>query len=49
LQQYTFRISIGVWFFIITIASALSIAWLTVGYTAIKAAMANPVESLRTE
>jgi len=49
LQQYTFRISIGVWFFIITIASALSIAWLTVGYTAIKAARANPVKSLRTE
>ncbi len=49
LQQYTFRISIGVWFFIITIAGAISIAWLTVGYTAIKAAMANPVDSLRSE
>jgi putative ABC transport system permease protein len=49
LQQYTFRISIGAWFFILTIASALSIAWLTVGYTAIKAAMTNPGESLRSE
>jgi putative ABC transport system permease protein len=49
LQQYTFRISISAWFFIITIAGALSIAWLTVGYTAIKAAMANPVKSLRSE
>ena len=49
LQQYTFRISIGVWFFIITIVGAISIAWLTVGYTAIKAAMTNPVESLRME
>lgn len=49
LQQYTFRISIGIWFFIITIVSALSIAWLTVGYTAIKSAIANPVDSLRSE
>ena len=49
LQQYTFRITIGASFFIITIVSALSIAWLTVGYTAIKAAMTNPGESLRSE
>ncbi len=49
LQQYTFRIVMGTWFFIITIIGSLCIAWLTVGYTAIKAALANPVESLRTE
>jgi len=30
-------------------APSLVIAWLTVGYTAIKAAIANPVKSLRTE
>ena len=49
LQQYTYRITLGAWFFIITIISALCIAWLTVGYTAVKAAIANPVKSLRTE
>ena len=49
LQQYTYRINIGIWFFIATILCALIIAWLTVGYTAIKAAIANPVKSLRTE
>jgi ABC-type antimicrobial peptide transport system permease subunit len=49
LQQYTFRISIGARFFIITMAGALLIAWLAVGYTSIKAAMANPVKSLRSE
>jgi ABC-type antimicrobial peptide transport system permease subunit len=49
LQQYTYRISLGIWFFITTIVCALCIAWLTVGYTAIKAAIANPVKSLRTE
>ena len=49
LQQYSFRIIIGAWFFIATILCSLVIAWLTVGYTAIKAAVANPVKSLRTE
>ena len=49
LQQYTFRITISLWFFAATIISSLLIAWLTVGYTAIKAATANPVDSLRSE
>jgi ABC-type antimicrobial peptide transport system permease subunit len=49
LQQYTFRITIGLWFFAITIISSLIIAWLTVGHTAIKAAITNPVKSLRSE
>jgi ABC-type antimicrobial peptide transport system permease subunit len=49
LQAYTFRITLGMWFFAITILSSVCIAWLTVGYTAIKAALANPVNSLRTE
>ncbi|HEY1871552.1 MAG TPA: FtsX-like permease family protein, partial [Chitinophagaceae bacterium] len=49
LQQYTYRIMIGIWFFAATIFGSLLIAWLTVGYTAIKAATANPVKSLRTE
>jgi putative ABC transport system permease protein len=49
LQQYTYRIMIGAGFFAATILCSLCIAWLTVGYTAIKAAMANPVKSLRSE
>jgi len=49
LQQYTYRIMIGIWFFAATILCSLFIAWITVGYTAIKAALANPVKSLRTE
>jgi len=49
LQQYAYRITIGFWFFGTTIIGSLLIAWLTVGYTAIKAALANPVKSLRTE
>jgi ABC-type antimicrobial peptide transport system permease subunit len=49
LQQYTYRILMGAGFFIATIICSLCIAWLTVSYTAIKAAIANPVKSLRTE
>ncbi len=49
LQQYTYRISIGPGFFIITIICSLLISWLTVGYIVIKAALANPVKSLRSE
>ena len=32
LQQYTYRIIIGIWFFAATILCSLFIAWLTVGY-----------------
>jgi ABC-type antimicrobial peptide transport system permease subunit len=49
LQQYAYRITLGPWFFVATIASSLLIAWITVGYTAIRAATANPVTSLRSE
>jgi len=49
LQQYTYRIMIGLWFFAATILGSLCIAWLTVGYIALKAAIANPMRSLRSE
>ncbi len=49
LENFTFRISIGWSIFIITIAASVSIAWITVGYQAFRAAIANPVNSLRAE
>ena len=49
LDQYSFRITLGVGFFIATLLSSIVIAWLTVGHSAIKAAIANPVKSLRSE
>jgi putative ABC transport system permease protein len=48
LQQYPYRIGLGAGFFIATMGGSVLIAWITVGYTAIHAARANPVESLRT-
>ncbi len=49
LQRFAYRINIGVGIFSLTILIAEIIAWLTVGYQAIKAAVANPAKSLRTE
>ena len=49
LQDYEYRTSISVWVFVITGVLALVITLATVSYQAIKAALANPVKSLRTE
>ncbi len=49
LENFTFRISISAGIFIITIISSVSIAWITVGYRAFRAAIVNPVSSLRSE
>jgi putative ABC transport system permease protein len=49
LENFVFRIDIGAGVFVLAIFSSMLIAWLTVGYKALKAAMANPVKSLRTE
>ncbi len=49
LQDYVYRIDIDWWIFALTGIVALLIALLTVGIHAFKAAMSNPVKSLRTE
>jgi putative ABC transport system permease protein len=49
LQNFAYRISIGLGTFILAGVLALVMALLTVGYQAIKAARANPVDSLRYE
>ncbi len=49
LQDYAYRISISWWIFFIASISAVFIALCTISFQAIKAALANPVKSLRTE
>jgi len=49
LLNYSYHTTISWWIFAATIAGALVITLLTVSYQAIKAALANPVKSLRTE
>jgi putative ABC transport system permease protein len=49
LQSFAYRINISWWIFIVAGAAAILIALITVSLQAIKAAIANPVKSLRTE
>ena len=49
LEDFPYRVNISWWVFGIAIIAALAIALLTVSFQAIKAALANPVKSLRTE
>lgn len=49
LQNFAYRINIAWWVFVLAGGLALLIALLTVAYQAIKAAVANPVKSLRYE
>jgi ABC-type antimicrobial peptide transport system permease subunit len=49
LQDFAYRIHPGPGVFLLAIAGSIAIAWLTVGYRAIRAASASPVKSLRTE
>ena len=49
LEDFAYRINIGWWIFIAAAVIALLIALITVSSQAIKAALANPVKSLRTE
>jgi len=49
LRSFVFRIDIKLWVFLLAAVIATAIALLTVGLQAAKAALANPVESLRYE
>jgi len=49
LQNYAYRINIGWWVFAAGGLAAIIIALITISFQAIKAAIANPVKSLRTE
>ena len=49
LQNFAYRIDIPIWAFLAAGALSLTIALCTVSFQAIKAAVANPVKSLRME
>jgi putative ABC transport system permease protein len=49
LEDFAYRTTISVWVFVAAGAVAILIAFLTVSFQTIKAAVANPVKSLRTE
>ena len=49
LQDFAYRIPIAWWIFVIAAFSAVFIAVVTVSFQAIRAAVSNPADSLRTE
>jgi len=49
LQKFAYRISIGRWSFVLTGMGVLVVSLLTVSWQILRAATANPVDSLRYE
>lgn len=49
LADYAYRVEIGAGVFLLALLSTVTIAALTVGFQSIRAALANPVKSLRSE
>jgi putative ABC transport system permease protein len=49
LHDYDYKINISVWIFIAAAVLAILIALITVSFQAIRAALSNPVKSLRSE
>jgi len=49
LNNFVYRIDIPWWIFALTGVVAIAVAFLTVGFQSLKAAMANPIESIRSE
>ncbi len=49
LQNNAYKITLGPWIFLIGLVATLLIAFMTTGYKSWKAALANPVDSLRNE
>jgi len=49
LQSFAYRVNISWWLFVLAGISAILIAMLTISYQAVKAALANPVKTLRAE
>lgn len=49
LEDFAYKINVGIGIFALTIISSLLIAWLTVGYISFQAARLNPVEVLKDE
>ncbi len=48
-QKYTYHTDVPWWVFLISGGGALAVTLVTVSFHALKAALANPAKSLRTE
>lgn len=49
LDNFAYRVDVGLFTFLVAVAASFAIAAITIAHQAVKAALANPVKSLRTE
>ncbi len=49
LETFEYRTELSILYFVLALLASISIAWITVGYKSIRAALANPVNALRSE
>jgi putative ABC transport system permease protein len=49
LEGYTYRTDVGVWVYVLAGVAAFTIAWLTMSFQSIRAALTNPIKALRSE
>jgi ABC-type antimicrobial peptide transport system permease subunit len=49
LDRYDYRTTISLWIFVATLTAAMLITLVTVSFQSVKASLANPVKSLRSE
>ncbi|MCA6074342.1 ABC transporter permease [Fulvivirga sedimenti] len=49
LDSFAYRMTIGIWPFVVGGVLALIISWITISYQTVRAARTNPVDSLRSE
>ena len=49
LETFVYRIDLSMAYFALALLASVGIAWITVGYKSVRAALANPVDALRSE
>ncbi len=49
LQGFEYKLELNIWIFVLSIAITFGIALITIGYESVRAALLNPVKSLRSE
>ena len=49
LQSFEYKLDLNIWIFVLSMLVTFGIALITIGYESIKAALGNPVKSLRSE
>ncbi len=49
LETFVYRIPLSITYFALALLTSVGIAWVTVGYKSVRAALSNPVDALRSE